>query len=167
MYQKILVCALLINCAALPGTAAPEDNDLTPQDLRTVVDRAKQWEGTRYRYGGKDKNGIDCSHFVFAVYNHVFEGHSYRMAAEYLKDPNFSITSSPHVGDLIVFPGVGGASDHVGIITDIRGKKFIGSQSSTGVKETSYASGTYWGKRPYKILTLLPPQDSTATSSRL
>jgi murein DD-endopeptidase / murein LD-carboxypeptidase len=162
MYQKILACALSIACVALSATAVQAENELTPQDLRTVVKEAKQWQGTRYRYGGKDRHGIDCSHFVFAVYNHVFEGHSYRMAADYLKDPNFSVTSSPHVGDLIVFPGVGGASDHVGIITDVKSKKFIGSQSSTGVKETSYASGTYWGKRPYKILTLLSTENSAS-----
>ncbi len=165
MHQKILVCALIAASVALPASAAKEDNDLTPQDLRTVVNEARQWKGTRYRYGGKDKNGIDCSHFVYAVYNHVFEGYDYRMARDYLNDPDFSVTSSAHVGDVIVFPGVGGASDHVGIITDVREKKFIGAQTSTGVKEASYASG-YWGKRPYKILTLLSAEDSTADSSR-
>ncbi len=155
MYQKMLVCALVVYCSALPASAAKEDNDLTPQDLRTVVAEAKQWKGTHYRYGGKDKNGIDCSHFVYAVYNHVFEGYDYRMAREYLHDPDFSVASSPHVGDVIVFPGVGGSSDHVGIITDVREQKFIGAQTSTGVKEASYASGSYWGNRPHQILTLL------------
>jgi cell wall-associated NlpC family hydrolase len=155
MYQKILVYALMAACVALPATAAKEDNDLTPQDLRTVATEARQWKGTRYRYGGKDKNGVDCSHFVYAVYNHVFEGYDYRMARDYLNDADFSVTSSPHVGDVIVFPGAGGVSDHVGIITDVAAKKFIGAQTSTGVKEASYASGNYWGNRPYKILTLL------------
>jgi lipoprotein Spr len=44
----------------------------------------------------------------------------------------------------------------MGIVTDVRGTKFIGAQSSTGVKETSFAPGTYWGKRPYTILSLIP-----------
>ena len=158
MYQKILVFTLLAFCSVLPASAAKEDNVLTPQDLNTVATEAKQWSGTRYRYNGKDKNGVDCSHFVFAVYNKVFEGYDYRMARDYLRDPNFSVASSPHVGDVIVFPGSAGISDHVGIVTDVRGKKFIGAQSSTGVKEASYASDAYWGKRPYRILSLLPAE---------
>jgi cell wall-associated NlpC family hydrolase len=155
MYRKILICALVAYCTALPASAAKEDNDLTPQDIHTVASEARQWRGTRYRYGGKDRNGIDCSHFVYAVYNHVFEGYDYRMAREYLNDPDFSIAADPRPGDIIVFPGGGGTSDHVGIVTDAKAKKFIGAQTSTGVKEASYAKGSYWGNRYYKIVTLL------------
>jgi cell wall-associated NlpC family hydrolase len=158
MYHKILVCALLISCYWLPVNAneISEDSELTSQDLQTVATEAKSWQGTPYRYAGKDKNGIDCSHFVYAVYNRIFEGYEYRMAIDYLHDPEFAFTTYPLVGDVIVFLPIPGLSAHVGIITDIRSKKFIGAQSSTGVKETSFAPGTYWGKRPYKILSLLP-----------
>jgi cell wall-associated NlpC family hydrolase len=153
MYRKILACALLICSHTLPVLAGNE-NDLTPQDLNNIVTEAKSWKGTRYRYAGRDKNGVDCSHFVHAVYDRVFEGVDYRMADEYLRDNDFSRTQSPHVGDVIVFTSVNGQSAHVGIITDVAGKKFIGAQSSTGVKEASYAGG-YWGKRPYQIVSLL------------
>lgn len=161
MYQKILVYALVIGSSILPVSASTNtniENELTSQDLNTVVNEAKSWRGTRYRYGGKDKNGIDCSHFVYAVYNRVFEGYDYRMASQYLNDSTFAPTKSPLVGDLIVFPSVKGLSAHVGILTDVDGSKFIGSQSSTGVKEASFAPGTYWGKRPYKIVSLLPEE---------
>jgi hypothetical protein len=53
---------------------------------------------------------------------------------------------------------VRGLSEHVGIITDVDATKFIGSQSSTGVREASFAPGTYWGKRPYKIVSLIPEE---------
>ena len=166
MYQKILVCALVLHCAVLPASAKSEDNHLTQQDLKAVVAEASQWSGIQYRYGGKDKNGIDCSHFVYAIYNRVFEGYNYRVAGEYLNGADFSvITSEAHVGDVIVFPGGAGNSDHVGIITDVRSKKFIGAQTSTGVMETSYASGTYWGNRRYKIVTLLSPNDRQADAA--
>ncbi len=160
MYQKILVCALVICSSILPAKASTEDRDdvFTSQDLDSVVIEAKAWQGTRYRYGGRDKNGVDCSHFVYAVYSSVFDGYDYRMADEYLHDSDFSLTKSPIVGDVIIFLAVGGASAHMGIITDVRAKKFIGAQSSTGVKETSFAPGSYWGKRPYKILSLLPAE---------
>ena len=158
MYQKILVCALLIYTSILPASANTEDRDeiFTSEDLYTVAVEAKSWQGTRYRYGGKDKNGVDCSHFVYAVYNRIFEGYDYRMADEYLSDSDFSPTKSPLVGDVIIFPSVGGSSAHMGIVTDVRRKKFIGAQTSTGVNETSFAPDSYWGKRPYRILSLLP-----------
>ena len=95
MYQKILLCALVFCCCALPARASDEIGEegvLTSQDLQTVATEAKSWAGTRYRYGGKDKNGVDCSHFVYAVYSQVFEGFDYRMATEYLNDADFSTT---------------------------------------------------------------------------
>jgi cell wall-associated NlpC family hydrolase len=159
MYQKILVCALVIYSSMLPaiaGTAEHSDDLLTSEDLHTVATEAKSWKGTRYRYGGKDKNGVDCSHFVYAVYNRVFEGYDYRMADEYLHDADFAPTKAPIVGDVIIFLSYRGASVHMGIVTDVTGKKFIGAQSSTGVKEASFAPNSYWGKRPYRILSLLP-----------
>ena len=159
MYRKILLCVLVFSASILPASANTEthsDELLTSDDIHTVAAEAKSWRGTRYRYGGKDKNGVDCSHFVYAVYNRIFEGYDYRMADEYLHDSDFSPTKSQIVGDVIIFVSVNGASAHMGIVTDVQGKKFIGAQSSTGVKETSFAPGSYWGKRPYKILSLLP-----------
>jgi len=158
MYRKIL-CALVFSTLILPASANAQTHVnelLTSEDIYTVAAEAKSWQGTRYRYGGKDKNGVDCSHFVYAVYNRIFEGYDYRMADEYLRDADFSPTKSPIVGDVIIFVAVNGASVHMGIVTDVQGKKFIGAQSSTGVKEASFAPGSYWGKRPYQILSLLP-----------
>ncbi len=163
MYQRILLCAAICCCQIFPVTAAEdvaEDGIVTSQDLQTVAIEANSWQGTRYRYGGRDKNGVDCSHFVHAVYSQVFEGFDYRMANEYLSDAEFSPTKSPLVGDVIIFPSVRGSSAHMGIITNVRAKKFIGAQSSTGVKEASFAPGSYWGKRPYQILSLLSADDS-------
>ena len=144
MYQKILISILVVYASMLPASANNDvgENELTSQDLSTVVTEAKSWRGTRYRYGGKDKNGVDCSHFVYAVYSRVFEGYDYRMAGEYLRDSTFSPTKAPLVGDIIVFPAVRGLSEHVGIITDVDDTKFIGAQTSTGVREASFAPGT-------------------------
>jgi cell wall-associated NlpC family hydrolase len=155
MYKKILLGALLACCYIIPAVANDNgNNDLTPQDLSMVVSEAQTWKGTPYRYGGKGKGGVDCSHFVYEVYNQVVEDYSYRRAEDYPKDPDFFPTKSPKPGDLVVFPAVRGQSAHVGILTNVPESKFIGSQSSTGVKEASYAAGTYWGKRPYQIVSL-------------
>ena len=155
MYQKILICALVVCSYVLPVTAA-EERVSTAKELQNVAEVAKSWQGTRYQYGGEDKNGVDCSHLVYAAYNSVFKSYAYRTAEGYLHDSAFAPAKSPVVGDVIVFPAVNGASVHIGIITDVRGTKFIGAQTSTGVKEASFAPGTYWGKRAYQILSLIP-----------
>jgi cell wall-associated NlpC family hydrolase len=120
-----------------------------------IVALAREWKGTPYRYAGKSRSGIDCSHFVHTIYSQAVPGFGYRMAREYLNDSKFSAVSNPQPGDIIVFPSYRGSSDHVGIVTDAQAKMFIGAQTSTGVAETSYGPRTYyWGKRPYKILRM-------------
>ncbi len=153
--MKILTTALAL-LAAVSASATPNSDR-----LQYIVTEAKTWQGTPYRYGGENRHGIDCSHFVFSIYSKIFPGFSYRMAREYLSDSGFREAAPPHAGDLIVFPGYRGASDHVGIVTDPQKMKFIGSQTSTGVAETSFAATSYWGKRPYRIMHLKSAADQT------
>jgi cell wall-associated NlpC family hydrolase len=153
--MKILTMAfalLTALIAALPlggHAATPPENR-----LQEIVTEAKTWRGIPYRYSGDSRNGIDCSHFVFSVYSKALPGFDYRMAREYLSDKNFTEATPPTAGDLIVFPGYRGSSDHVGIVTDPQALKFIGAQTSTGVAETSFAAKSYWGKRPYRVMHL-------------
>jgi cell wall-associated NlpC family hydrolase len=148
--MKIITTALVFLMAA-SVSAAPNTIE---HRLKDIVAEAKTWQGTPYRYSGDSRSGIDCSHFVFSIYSKVLPGFNYRMAREYLSDSSFAEATPPNAGDLIVFPGYRGASDHVGIVTDPQGLKFIGSQTSTGVMETSFAAKSYWGKRPYRIMHL-------------
>jgi cell wall-associated NlpC family hydrolase len=142
--------------AAQPAVPPASGGTTKPTKSATeIVSLARTWKGTPYRYAGDSRNGIDCSHFVFAIYSQAVPGFGYRMAREYLNDPQFTVVTDPQPGDIIVFPGYRGSSDHVGIVTDAQAKMFIGSQSSTGVAETSFGPNTYyWGKRPYKIVRI-------------
>jgi cell wall-associated NlpC family hydrolase len=150
--MRILTTALVL-LAAISVTQNNVRAATTNLDtkLKDIVAEAKAWQGTPYRYSGDSRSGIDCSHFVFSIYSKVIPGFSYRMAREYLDDSGFVAANPPQAGDLIVFSGYRGASDHVGIVTDPQGLKFIGAQTSTGVAETSFAAKSYWGKRPYRI----------------
>ncbi len=151
--MKILTTVLAL-LAALFTSAPALANALPEGRLKEIVAEAKSWQGTPYRYSGDSRNGIDCSHFVYSIYSKAVPGFDYRMAREYFSDKNFTEATSPAAGDLIVFPGYRGSSDHVGIVTDPQALKFIGAQTSTGVAETSFAAKSYWGKRPYRIMHL-------------
>jgi cell wall-associated NlpC family hydrolase len=153
--MKVLTTALALFAAfftAVPTLARA--NSLPEGRLKEIVTEAKTWQGTPYRYSGDSRNGIDCSHFVFSIYSKAVPGFDYRIAREYLSDQNFAEATPPAAGDLIVFPGYRGSSDHVGIVTDPQALKFIGAQTSTGVAETSFAAKSYWGKRPYRVMHL-------------
>jgi len=44
----------------------------TSSDLRNkIINEAKQWIGTPYKYGGESKNGADCSGFVMTVFQNA------------------------------------------------------------------------------------------------
>jgi cell wall-associated NlpC family hydrolase len=153
--MKILTTVLALLAALF--TSAPTSagaNALPEGRLKEIVSEAKSWQGTPYRYSGDSRNGIDCSHFVYSIYSKAVPGFDYRMAREYLSDQNFVEATPPAAGDLIVFPGYRGSSDHVGIVTDPQALKFIGAQTSTGVAEASFAAKSYWGKRPYRVMHL-------------
>jgi cell wall-associated NlpC family hydrolase len=151
--MKILTTALAL-LVALFTSAPARANPLPEGRLKEIVAEAKSWQGTPYRYSGDSRQGIDCSHFVYSIYSKALPGFDYRIAREYLSDKNFVEARPPAAGDLIVFPGYRGASDHVGIVTDPQALKFIGAQTSTGVAETSFAAKSYWGKRPYRVMHL-------------
>lgn len=39
--------------------------------LVALINEAKSWEGTPYRWGGNDRDGVDCSGFVTQVFNNA------------------------------------------------------------------------------------------------
>lgn len=63
-----------------------------------------EWYGVRYRYGGTDKDGIDCSAFVQRLYEQVFNTNLVRTAFEQFQ--NASLTrriENLREGDLVFF----------------------------------------------------------------
>lgn len=72
----VLSLALLTGCGAprqstsIP-TATHYDKKLTPAQERELVKEAKEWLGTKYRYGGHSRSGTDCSGMVMEVYRKV------------------------------------------------------------------------------------------------
>ena len=116
--------------------------ELSDDERDTVIATARSQKGTPH-------SRIDCSHLVHLAYEAVRPDLRYLttdgLAASKLYDHNVKI---PKPGDLVLWGG------HVGIVIDHDKRKFIGSQTSTGVAEASYAKGSYWGNRTHSFLRL-------------
>lgn len=112
---------------------------LTNTKLLETVD---DWYGTRYRYGGTTKNGIDCSAFIREVYKEAFDIELPRTAREQYKIVNRITSSDLQQGDLLFFNTTGGIS-HVGMY--MGNNKFVHASTTRGVivsdlEDTYYAS---------------------------
>jgi lipoprotein Spr len=108
--------ALQSKYAQLLNTDAEQIRDIP---LYQTID---DWYGTRYKYGGTTKNGIDCSAFVQTVFMSVFGITLPRTARDQYKATRRISRTELQEGDLLFFNTTGGVS-HVGIY--LQNNKFV------------------------------------------
>ena len=113
-------------------------------DLRRV---AESYLGVRYRWGGNDRNGMDCSGFVQRVFDEAHRLQLPRNSAAMARYGKKVDRDDLEPGDLVFFKRV--RIDHVGIY--MGDGYFIHSQSSVGVTYTrldaAYFSKHYAGAK--------------------
>lgn len=112
-----------------------------------LLETIDEWYGTRYRYGGTTKSGIDCSAFVRAVYKVAFGIDLPRTAREQFRAAALAV-SNLRTGDLLFFNTSGGIS-HVGMY--LGNNKFVHASTSRGVivsdLDENYYAARYLGAR--------------------
>ncbi len=96
----------------------------------SLLEHVDEWYGTRYRYGGTTKSGIDCSAFVQAIYLSAFAVSLPRTARDQYRNARIVSATEMKTGDLVFFNTTGGIS-HVGIY--LQNNKFIHASTSYGV----------------------------------
>lgn len=90
-----------------------------------------EWLGTRYRFGGETKRGIDCSGFTGIVYEKVYKRVLPRDSRSMYKMTNPIPRSQMKEGDLLFFRIRRGQVSHVGIY--LGNNKFVHASTTQGV----------------------------------
>lgn len=105
---------------------------ITNKRLYTFID---QWIFTPYKWGGDDKNGIDCSAFMQRLLQDVYNIYIPRTSVEQFFDKwieRFGSTRHLAEGDLVFFRTMEGkVISHVGLY--LNNRMFINASSSKGV----------------------------------
>jgi len=117
-----------------------EVESITNSSLFSFID---DWWGTRYRYGGKTREGIDCSAFTGTLMSFVFGFALPRTARDQYAACDKIEKEDLKEGDLVFFNTRGGIS-HVGVY--LANGYFTHSSTHGGVTISSLDE-TYYSKR--------------------
>jgi len=125
-----------------------ENKKLSPEDtLENIIDFAKTFQGTRYKFGGTTKAGMDCSGLVYTAFQKediILPRISRDMATKGILISFKDIAK----GDLVFFKtSRKNTINHVGLVVEAkRGEvKFIHSTTRAGVIISSLDEA-YWKK---------------------
>ncbi len=115
--------------------------------IKSIIKHAKTFSGTRYKYGGTTKKGMDCSGLVYTSFkkeNVVLPRTSRTMATQ----GKAVSLKKVAVGDLLFFKTNKRKNviSHVGLVVETKGViKFIHASTSRGVIISSLDE-KYWNK---------------------
>jgi cell wall-associated NlpC family hydrolase len=109
----------------------------------------EDWYGTRYKYGGSDKAGVDCSAFVQTFISTLYGLMLPRTSAQQYQQSKRIRKDELSEGDLVFFKTRGRKAgvSHVGVY--LRNNKFVHASTSSGVMindiDDAYYSAHYAG----------------------
>lgn len=127
----------MASCGSSKKLATRQDN------LQKLEGQYQLYQGVKYKFGGIDKRGFDCSGFVYTVYNDAFNVPLPRTTEAMGKLGHKVTKNSLRPGDLVFFRPTR-KYRHVGIY--INDNTFIHSSTSKGITK-SKLDNPYWKKK--------------------
>ena len=89
------------------------------------------WYGTPYKYGGKNKKGIDCSNFTSTLYNIVYKKPLTGSSSGIFDQCSIISKSNLMEGDLVFFKIDSDDISHIGVY--LQNNKFVHATTKKGV----------------------------------
>ena len=127
--------ALLHKYASIIGVSRSEISNLS---LYSFID---DWYGTKYKYGGISKSGVDCSGFCSLLYIAIYNKSIKRRASDIANDINKVSKNKLKEGDLVFFNISKKKNSHVGVY--LMNNKFVHASTSKGVLISSLDNPYY------------------------
>ncbi len=128
-FYLLFFFATTISCASKKHLSSKEK--IAVQQSITLKSEIDSWLNVPYKYGGNNKQGVDCSGFVNAIYLAVYKIKLPRTTKELFKLSTPIKKENLKEGDLVFFKITGNDVSHVGIF--IKENQFVHSSSSKGV----------------------------------
>jgi hypothetical protein len=129
-----------------------------------IRQRGDSWMGTRYRFGGESRSGIDCSAFTREIFRETFGMELPRNTAMQVQEGSSVSRDDLAPGDLVFFRR--GGTRHVGIY--LGDNEFLHASTSRGVTisnlDENYYRRYYWTAR--RVLTGGPAYASSELRRR-
>ncbi|MES2567983.1 MAG: C40 family peptidase [Bacteroidota bacterium] len=104
------------------------ESDIKNEKLYLFID---EWQGVTYKYGGKDKSGIDCSGLTSTLYSKVYNKTISCSTKALVGEVKKIKQSELKEGDLVFFETNGRSISHVGVY--LQNNKFVHASTKKGV----------------------------------
>lgn len=146
IFLLLLLAVAFTSCKSTSNAVSKRESKRENRSLvNTLIEKATDNVGVRYKAGGTTKNGFDCSGLVFTT----FESENIKLprsSYEQAKIGKVIPLNDAQKGDLIFFKtNKSKQINHVGLITEVNSDevKFVHSSTSKGVIISSTKEGYY------------------------
>ena len=152
--STILLVLLIVSCGGNKKVTSTKKNNYIVDKYANILKTSKSeikniklysfidnWYGTKYKYGGMSKNGVDCSGFTNVLYKSVYGKQLPRSTKQIVKTTNKVRKGNLKEGDLVFFNISKKKNSHVGVY--LKNNRFVHASTSKGVMISSLENPYY------------------------